>query len=399
MIRSFPWPLAVLALVASQACSPFKTDGESCPSTVCSSRGTCRYQNTFPTCACDPGYAGIVCSSCADGFHRASDDSCVADEVCTPGVCGANGTCQIDQGRVSCVCSLGYGGATCASCRAGYHGSGDGGCELDSRCTTSSCGDGGTCSDDAGRATCTCAADRSGAACEQRVGSCAVTNPCGANGRCTDADGVVRCVCDVGFGGPTCSTCYPGYRATDAGCVSAETCAPSSCSFVGTCSVDAGVTSCACDPGYTGTACSACATGYHRAPDYTCVVDQTCSANDPCSANGTCRVQAGATVCDCAAGFAGPRCDRCAPGFHADDAGVGCTLDSTCGPESCRFHGTCAADGGVVSCQCDPGFSGANCETNLDDCVNSACHSGTCIDLINANVCLCDGGVYGSVCP
>lgn len=380
---------------------PFPSDGAACPDTVCSSRGTCTFKDTYPTCACADGYTGTVCSRCAEGFHRSADDSCVADGVCMPGMCGATGQCQVVNGDAVCGCVVGYSGPACASCRGGYHRETDGGCALDSICLPSTCGDGGVCSQDGGRVTCACAADRSGAACEQRTASCA-TYDCGSNGTCRETNGVVSCACRPGYAGPTCGSCYPGYASTDAGCVLAATCSASTCSTVGDCSVDAGATSCACQPGYSGTSCQSCAAGFHRALDFRCVADETCSGNSRCSDAGTCLVQGGSAVCECQPGYAGTSCERCYPGYHAEsalDGGSNCTLDTTCRPETCRFHGQCSADGGVARCACDRGYSGAFCETNVDDCVNTACNGARCIDLIDSNVCLCDGGVFGQVCP
>ncbi len=394
---------ALVGVLLCSGCLQFKQDGASCPETVCSSRGTCTYKDTFPTCQCADGYAGVVCSRCAEGFHRAADSSCVADEVCTPGLCGANGVCQVSDGRTVCACVLGYGGALCDSCRAGYHAE-DAGCVLDRACTPTSCGDGGTCTADGGRISCACFVNRTGTYCAQHTQSCATSNPCGANGTCNDTTGIVSCTCQPGYSGPTCAQCYPGYSATDAGCQLATRCAPSSCSFAGTCSHDAGSPQCQCNAGYTGPSCNTCATGFHRNAQYQCVADETCASNNRCTSNGTCAVQNGVAVCSCRTGYAGPTCADCYPGYHladggAADGGVGCVLDTVCLPETCRFHGTCSADAGVVRCTCETGYIGERCETNIDDCVNSACNGRQCIDLLNSNVCLCDGGVFGQVCP
>jgi hypothetical protein len=397
--------LAGAACVAALGCSQsFPDDGAACPDTVCSSRGTCTFRDTRPTCACAEGYTGIVCSRCADGFHRSADDRCVADGVCQPGMCGTTGECQVANGETVCACLVGYTGATCTSCRGGYHSTGDGGCALDTTCTASTCGDGGVCSEDSGRVTCACAPDRGGAYCEQRNATCANNNPCGPQGACREANGVVSCACRPGSTGPTCASCYAGYIEVDGGCEQASACAASTCSTVGTCSIDGGSTSCACQPGYTGAACQSCASGFHRAADFRCVADETCAANNRCTDNGACRVQGGVAVCDCRAGYAGAACASCYPGYHAEDAGVSdagvrCALDTTCRPETCRYHGQCSEQNGVARCTCDRGFSGAYCETNVDDCVNTACNGARCIDLIDSNVCLCDGGVFGTTCP
>lgn len=399
--------LVALATVAvASQCSDFPTDGSACPASICTDRGTCTYQSTYPTCACSEGYTGVACTRCAEGFHRDATDSCVADEQCSASSCAATGSCAVELGKVDCSCQLGFGGLRCDSCRAGYHSLDDGGCGLDEACRTTSCSQAGTCSADGGRVSCECAPGHTGSACQIGTATCAMNDPCSTHGSCSERDGVVSCRCEPGFTGPTCAECYPGYAATDAGtCVLSEQCVASSCSFAGTCSADGGRIACACDPGYEGSLCSTCATGFHRASDFTCVADETCAGTSRCGANGNCVVTQGTAGCACAAGYAGLACERCYAGYHAEDGGApdggtGCVLDSICRPETCRFHGTCIEDGGSSpSCQCDVGFGGSNCQNNIDDCVNSACGAGRCVDLVDSYVCLCDGGVYGQVCP
>lgn len=395
---------AALLCLLGACVAEFPKDGAACPDTVCSSRGACTYRDTYPVCACADGYTGAVCSRCAEGFHRAADDSCVADEACQPGRCGPNGSCGVTGGVAECACALGYTGEACERCRAGYHATVDGGCELDQRCHATSCADAGVCSVDAGRVACACDPGRGGAFCELRTESCAQHDPCAPTGSCTNTGGVVRCVCSPGYGGATCGSCAAGYLRGDAGCEPAPRCSAASCSSVGTCSVDGGAQTCACPAGYGGSACQQCTAGFHRGSDYRCVADETCQGTSRCGANGACRVQSGSAVCDCGVGYAGLSCERCAPGYHSEDAGApdggpGCVLDTACRPETCRAHGSCADDGGVARCACSPGFTGAFCETNVDDCANSACNGARCIDLIDSNVCLCDGGVYAQVCP
>jgi len=59
--------------------------------------------------------------------------------------------------------------------------------------------------------------------------------------------------------------------------------------------------------------------------------------------------------------------------------------DVDCGP-----NGTCIEG----DCDCDPGYSGLNCETNVCDSVN--CNNGTC-DPATGD-CMCDEGYEGSAC-
>lgn len=396
--RSF----SMAALLAGLACSSgptvtYQKDGTACDAAACNNHGTCAYKDTHPVCTCAEGYAGLVCQGCAEGLHRASDDSCVADEVCTPTQCGDYGMCSVAAGRTTCACQAGYGGLLCDTCRAGHHKLEDGSCAQDESCLPTSCSGGGTCSVTTGKVHCACNANRSGSFCETHTATCAMANPCSAtNGTCLDTDGIISCRCAPGAGGPTCATCYPGFRAAEDGsCVAADACAPSICSFAGTCTVTGGVASCGCESGYTGNHCDACAEGYHRGAGYRCVADEACTS-DTCGTNGTCSVHNGVAECACHDGWAGQHCTNCYPGYHS--SGADCVLDAECSATTCRLHGECSAANGAVSCACDSGFSGSRCETNADDCVNSACGDGTCVDLNDSNVCLCPNGHWGPSC-
>lgn len=393
------WLCAALSL---STCSSYPADSTSCPDTVCSSHGTCTWKASFPTCACAPGYTGVVCGQCDVGFHLVSDGSCVADATCEAGSCGDHGECSIVNGQRACTCALGYTGATCSDCRAGYS-SGVDGCTLDQVCTATSCANGGTCTTTSGRVSCQCATGFSGAFCEVAMQTCAQNNPCSSHGGCLDQGGIARCACDPGYAGPACDQCYPGFAAVDGGtCTPAEQCLPASCSFVGTCSVVSGVATCACNPGYAGPSCGACASGFHRDASAHCVANESCATASPCQGPGTCIQQGDAVACRCDVGSAGIGCETCHPGYHREagsDGGTTCALDQNCRPETCRFHGTCASDGGTVACDCQPGFSGAYCQTNIDDCQTSTCGTLQCVDLLNSYVCLCGNGSYAQVCP
>ncbi|XP_074834251.1 neurocan core protein [Carettochelys insculpta] len=70
-----------------------------------------------------------------------------------------------------------------------------------------------------------------------------------------------------------------------------------------------------------------------------------------------------------------------------------------CENNPCLHGGTCQANGTVYSCTCDQGFTGENCEIDIDDCLSSPCQNGgTCIDEINSFVCLCLPSYGDSLC-
>ncbi|XP_039558445.1 neurocan core protein [Passer montanus] len=70
-----------------------------------------------------------------------------------------------------------------------------------------------------------------------------------------------------------------------------------------------------------------------------------------------------------------------------------------CQNNPCLHGGTSRANGTVCGCSCAPGFTGENCEIDIDDCLSSPCQNGgTCIDEVNSFVCLCLPSYGGSRC-
>ncbi|KAM7134776.1 neurocan core protein [Macrochelys suwanniensis] len=70
-----------------------------------------------------------------------------------------------------------------------------------------------------------------------------------------------------------------------------------------------------------------------------------------------------------------------------------------CQTNPCLHGGTCQSNGTVYSCSCDQGFTGENCEIDIDDCLSSPCQNGgTCIDEVNSFVCLCLPSYGDSLC-
>src|SRR5690242_15256786 len=48
---------------------------------------------------------------------------------------------------------------------------------------------------------------------------------------------------------------------------------------------------------------------------------------------------------------------------------------------------------------CAPGYSGSNCETDIDDCASMPCGNGTvCADRVNSYQCVCIPGLSGAFC-
>ena len=400
----------------------------SCEGITCSGHGRCELAALGPVCACDPLWDGALCDRCAAGYHLDADATCVEDASCEPFSCSGNGVCDDALGTVSCVCSLGYEGPSCAVCSGGFHRIADGRCAPDARCDVGApCGPRGACAVEAGaiacacedgwagdrcdrcadgfhadagecvvdevcradtcggfgrcdvaegRTACDCDAGHTGADCtacafgfhRDALGrcpantSCAQRNPCGPFAACRDATGEVRCECAPGYAGATCRACAPGFHLLPTNLCAADTaCLPQSCAGAGACTADGGAVSCACDPGYVGVHCEQCAPGHHRAADGSACVPDVACAPGQCGANGACADAAGEPVCACASGYAGPDCAACASGFSLSEAGA-CSPDAACGPETCAGRGACDDTGGAPVCACAAGYAGPHCE-------------------------------------
>lgn len=72
--------------------------------------------------------------------------------------------------------------------------------------------------------------------------------------------------------------------------------------------------------------------------------------------------------------------------------------------EPCLNGGKCIDSVNAFYCSCPKGFTGTNCEVNIDDCASygssseGPCHHGRCLDGINSFSCLCDRGYTGHLC-
>jgi len=67
----------------------------------------------------------------------------------------------------------------------------------------------------------------------------------------------------------------------------------------------------------------------------------------------------------------------------------------------CQNSGVCIPklDKNEYMCECKAGFTGINCEENIDDCKMNQCGpNGKCVDLINGHVCMCGSTHYGENC-
>ena len=306
-----------------------------CEGDPCRNGGYCiDGMNTF-TCVCQPGYTGVECET--------NINECA--EVPSP--CAENAGCSDTPGSFECKCLSGFEGD-------GYVSDEGGGCVDVDDCVSTPCENGGSCADAGPNAfDCECAEGWIGATCESDVDECMDgTDTCDDDASCANFPGTFECRCNEGFTGDGATGTHivvdesktPSQQIVDySGCSDIDDCANSPCLNDGTCN-DVGPEAfmCFCSTGWEGIVCS---------NDINECADET----HACDPNAACHNRRGGYECVCNSGFTGDG-ETCA---DADD----------CAHERCQHGGTCV-DTGINSfdCDCSPGFIGAQCEKDVNEC-------------------------------
>ena len=90
-------------------------------------------------------------------------------------------------------------------------------------------------------------------------------------------------------------------------------------------------------------------------------------------------------TCQCPAGFTGDNCET--------------NLNVCPATDPCQNGGTCKDGTNGFYCECLPGFSEFHCEINIDECASNPCtNGGTCNDHINEYTCSCLTGFTDERC-
>ncbi|XP_041655744.1 laminin subunit alpha-5 isoform X2 [Cheilinus undulatus] len=245
------------------------------------------------------------------------------------------------------------------------------------------------------------------------LGKCVPCNCNGHSDRCLDESGI--CLdCQHNTAGDHCEKCQGGFlgnNTLDGQAVSCSSCpcplrVPSN-NFAEGCVQKTDRMQCLCMPGYAGPNCERCAPGYYGNPMVLGSRCQLCHCNgntDPNMLFTDCHPLTGECL-SCMHDTAGPHCETCAPGFYGDAVTAkNCTRCncSPCGTESCDPH--------TGQCRCKPGVTGPHCDRCEDgsfgfdscsgcrqcDCEASAALVQPCDP--QSGQCACQPGVNGPSC-
>ena len=119
-----------------------------------------------------------------------------------------------------------------------------------------------------------------------------------------------------------------------------------------------------------------------------CVNLNECLAFQDCSGNGRCTDSIMTYNCDCNPGYTGQQCQN-----DIDE----CLLMV---PE-CSGHGRCVDGINSYTCNCTEGYTGTDCDTDINECLlmEPECSGrGTCTDGDNSFTCNCSKGFTGLMC-
>jgi Notch-like protein len=265
----------------------------------------------------------------------------------------------------------GCDGEQCTGCNDGYFLNQDSICEEHPKCikqktkegtgTTTTkricepcnnnCENGGSLKDVEG-CECQCVTGFSGDSCETPAPCTKVNNQDCVNGVTKGTFGNCYCECPQGYSGELCQN-EPVCPICQNGGVS-ENCA------------------CNCINGFTGANCNECGIGKGKnaaghCEDCTYPNYNSVTTHDAACAAQNCPDGQGVTS-DSATWTTTGGCEPCGTGYESPAGKGQCTDINDCASSPCQNGATCADGVNSYSCACTAGYSGDNCENDLDNC-------------------------------
>ncbi|KAM9700406.1 multiple epidermal growth factor-like domains protein 9 [Dama dama] len=241
-----------------------------CNCSVVGSLDANRCNQTTGQCECQPGYQGLHCETCMEGFYlNGTSGPCLPCD-CNPlgalsTVCNSSGKCQ---------CKVGVAGSSCDRCQDGYYDFSKNGCWP-------------------------CQCSNRSATCDALTGACLN--------------------CQDNSKGDHCEECTEGfYQSPDA----SKECLRCPCSAVtstGSCIIKLGESEpecIQCKDGYTGQNCNECNSGYYNS-DSICVECRCHGHVDPVKTPKICKPESGECI-GCLHNTTGFWCENCLQGYDRD---------------------------------------------------------------------------------
>ncbi|XP_006917194.1 multiple epidermal growth factor-like domains protein 9 [Pteropus alecto] len=225
---------------------------------------------TTGQCECQPGFQGLHCETCKEGFYLNHTSG-----LCLPCECSPHGALSIlcnSSGK--CQCKVGVTGSTCDQCQDGYYHFSKSGC-LPCRCNNRS------------------------ASCDALTGACLN--------------------CQENSKGDHCEECKEGFYQSPGATKECLRCPCSAVTSTGSCIIKLGESEpkCVqCKDGYTGQNCNKCANSYYNY-DSICIKCQCHGHVDSIKTPKICKPESGECI-NCLHNTTGFWCENCLEGYVRD---------------------------------------------------------------------------------
>uniref|UniRef100_A0A8C4HYF8 Protein eyes shut homolog n=1 Tax=Dicentrarchus labrax TaxID=13489 RepID=A0A8C4HYF8_DICLA len=285
---------------------------------VCLSNGSTDPNHRTYKCLCPPHFTGVNCSDVV------GKENCA--RICENGAC-----VPVMPISFKCICDTGFSGKQLRK----------------TPCDPNPCRNDGVCEERHNGFVCHCPERFGGLYCDSRLDFDCMLYACQEEQICTAGERASECVCADGNVVPACRR-------------QKNLCSPSPCLNNATCVSRGNDYVCRCLRGFSGKNCEE-------------IIDYCRLLNINCLNEGLCLKIIGGYQCVCAPGWIGEFCQ------YVGDA---CLIK----PNSCLNGATCITTSQPSSppqytCKCPLGFTGANCETEINECDSNPCqHNGTCSD-------------------
>ena len=358
----------------------------------CQNGATCTQTTDGTTAAPD-----VYHCDCSDGYDGTN---CEIDiNECDPDPCQNGATCTDGIGEYTCECTFGYTGTDC---------------EIDiDKCDPDPCQNGATCLQSIDEYTCDCLPGYSRTNCEEDINECS-PDPCQNGATCTEGIGEYTCDCLPGYDGTNCE-------------FDIDSCDPDLCQNGGSChntvisfhnyETTKALDLSTCVAGHEIVTAQECYNAAVEAESYYplennfaitntnfptgCIVWRVrnngaiiwntnpngpgvCTQTDPCLCQSPVQMTS-IHSCDCQVGYTGTNCE--------EDI-------NECDPDPCQNGATCSEGIGEYTCDCPVGYDGTDCELDINSCDPDPCQNGaTCTETSPSKYsCECLTGFEGLDC-